>query len=65
MKRPRMLIADDHTLVAEACKNLLEPEFEVVGTGKRPGTHSFLLSEGSADPPKSAMSYLLVRFAAA
>jgi DNA-binding NarL/FixJ family response regulator len=27
----RLLIADDHTLVAEACKNLLEPEFEVVG----------------------------------
>lgn len=25
------MIADDHTLVAEACKNLLEPEFEVVG----------------------------------
>jgi len=29
--RPKILIADDHTLVAEACKNLLEPEFEVVG----------------------------------
>ena len=29
--RTRLLIADDHTLVAEACKNLLEPEFEVVG----------------------------------
>jgi DNA-binding NarL/FixJ family response regulator len=29
--RPRVLIADDHKLVAEACKNLLEPEFEVVG----------------------------------
>ena len=29
--RPRLLIADDHKLVAEACKNLLEPEFEVVG----------------------------------
>ena len=29
--RARLLIADDHTLVAEACKNLLEPEFEVVG----------------------------------
>ena len=29
--RPRLLIADDHTLLAEACKNLLEPEFEVVG----------------------------------
>ncbi len=29
--RPRVLLADDHTLVAEACKKLLEPEFEVVG----------------------------------
>jgi hypothetical protein len=27
----RLLLADDHTLVAEACKGLLEPEFEVVG----------------------------------
>lgn len=30
--RPRILIADDHTLVAELCKKLLEGEFEVVGT---------------------------------
>jgi len=29
--RPRILIADDHTLVAEACKNLLDAEFDVVG----------------------------------
>src|SRR5579862_2131080 len=29
-KRARLLIADDHLLLAEACKNLLEPEFEVV-----------------------------------
>jgi DNA-binding NarL/FixJ family response regulator len=29
--RTRILIADDHTLIAEACKKLLEPEFEVVG----------------------------------
>jgi len=29
--RPRLLIADDHVLIAEACKNLLEPEFQVVG----------------------------------
>jgi DNA-binding NarL/FixJ family response regulator len=29
--RPRVLIADDHKLVAEACKNLLEPEFNVIG----------------------------------
>lgn len=28
--RARLLIADDHTLLAEACKGLLEPEFEVV-----------------------------------
>jgi DNA-binding NarL/FixJ family response regulator len=28
--RAKILIADDHRLVAEACKNLLEPEFEVV-----------------------------------
>jgi len=30
-RRPRVLIADDHTLVAEACVKLLEPEFEVIG----------------------------------
>jgi DNA-binding NarL/FixJ family response regulator len=30
--RPRILIADDHNLVAELCKRLLEPEFDVVGT---------------------------------
>jgi len=30
--RPRILIADDHILVAELCKRLLEPEFDVVGT---------------------------------
>lgn len=28
--RSRLLIADDHTLVAEAFKNLLEPEFQVL-----------------------------------
>jgi DNA-binding NarL/FixJ family response regulator len=28
--RPRIVIADDHKLVAEGCKNLLEPEFDVV-----------------------------------
>ena len=28
--KARLLIADDHTLVAEACKRFLEPEFEVV-----------------------------------
>src|SRR5580658_10791960 len=30
--RPRILIADDHNLVAELCKKLLEAEFDVIGT---------------------------------
>lgn len=34
MHRSRILIADDHKLVAELCRNLLEPEFEVVGIVK-------------------------------
>lgn len=29
--RTRLLIADDHTVVAEAIKSILEPEFQVVG----------------------------------
>src|SRR5580658_4472034 len=29
--RSRILIADDHNLVAELCKRLLETEFDVVG----------------------------------
>jgi len=32
LTKARILLADDHTLVAEAFKRLLEPEFEVVGT---------------------------------
>lgn len=32
MKRPRVILADDHTLMREALKNMLEPEFEVVGS---------------------------------
>lgn len=31
MGKARILLADDHTLVAEAIKKLLEPEFDVVG----------------------------------
>ncbi len=31
MGKARILLADDHTLVAEAFKRLLEPEFEVIG----------------------------------
>jgi DNA-binding NarL/FixJ family response regulator len=32
MNRSRILIADDHNLVAELCQKLLETEFDVVGT---------------------------------
>jgi DNA-binding NarL/FixJ family response regulator len=32
MQRPRIILADDHTLLLDALKNLMEPEFEVVGT---------------------------------
>ncbi len=32
MGKPRILLADDHTLVAEAFGRLLEPQFEIVGT---------------------------------
>jgi DNA-binding NarL/FixJ family response regulator len=32
MKRTRIIIADDHTLLSDTIKNLLEPEFEVIGT---------------------------------
>ena len=32
MRRPRVLLADDHAILLEAFKKLLEPEYEVVGT---------------------------------
>jgi len=31
VKRPRILLADDHKIVTEGLKGLLEPEFELVG----------------------------------
>jgi DNA-binding NarL/FixJ family response regulator len=32
MRRPRVMLADDHTLLVDAFRRLLEPEFEIVGT---------------------------------
>jgi DNA-binding NarL/FixJ family response regulator len=32
MKRPRILLADDHTLMADALKHLLQDDFDVVAT---------------------------------
>ncbi len=34
MRRARILLADDHRLLLEAFKKLLEPQFEVVGTAR-------------------------------
>ncbi len=31
MRRPRVLLADDHRIVAEGLKSLIEPEFELIG----------------------------------
>jgi DNA-binding NarL/FixJ family response regulator len=31
MKRPRVLLADDHKIVIEGLRGILEPEFEIVG----------------------------------
>ena len=31
MTRPRIFLADDHTLLVDAFRKLLEPEFEIVG----------------------------------
>ena len=31
MKKPRVLLADDHRVVAEGLRSLLEPHFEVAG----------------------------------
>jgi hypothetical protein len=31
LRRPRVLLADDHLLVAEALTSLLTPEFDLVG----------------------------------
>ena len=32
MKRPRVVLADDHPLMMAALRNLLEPDYEIVGT---------------------------------
>ena len=32
MKRTRIMLADDHMLLMDAVRNLLEPEFDVIGT---------------------------------
>ncbi len=45
MKRPRIFLADDHNLLLDAYRRLLEPEFEVVGTASDGKTLIRLASE--------------------
>ena len=47
--RARLLIADDHTLLAEACKTFLEPEFEVVGIADNGRTLLHLVNDLKPD----------------
>lgn len=46
--KPRVVIVDDHTLLAEAFRKLLEPTCEVVGTYDDP--HAFLLDVARHKP---------------
>ena len=48
MKRTRIILADDHVLLLDAIKNLLEPEFEIVGTFH--DGHALLNSALELDP---------------
>src|SRR3569832_2198263 len=48
MKRARVVLADDHTLILDALKNLLEPEFEVVGLFAN--GHEFMEGAPSLNP---------------
>ena len=32
MRRPTILLADDHTMICAAFQKLLEPEYEVIGS---------------------------------
>lgn len=34
MSKPKVLLADDHTILVEGLRSLLEPEFELVGTAE-------------------------------
>jgi DNA-binding NarL/FixJ family response regulator len=49
MTRPRLLMADDHTLVLEGFRRILEPEFDLVGTAEDGQTLVNLAVELSPD----------------
>jgi DNA-binding NarL/FixJ family response regulator len=48
MNRPRILLADDHVLLMDAFRKLLEPEFEIVGAVS--DGHSLLVAASQLQP---------------
>ncbi len=48
MNRPRVLLADDHRMFADALTSVLEPRYEVVGTAK--DGHALLEAAASLKP---------------
>src|SRR5919108_4522242 len=48
MTRPKILLADDHVLLAQALQHLLQPEFDVVGTV--PDGRALLKAAGELTP---------------
>ena len=59
MAAPRVVIVDDHTLLNEAFRRLLEPECEVVGTYDDP--HEFLRDVGRLRPDVAVLDISMPR----
>ena len=56
MSKPRVLLADDHTIVAEGLRSLLEDEFEFVGavgvqTNAELAQYAIMIGLVSVSPP--------------
>ena len=49
MKRPRIFLADDHNLLLDAYRRILEPEFEIVGTASDGKTLIRLAQQAAPD----------------
>jgi len=56
MKRPRVLLADDHALVVDGLRRILEPECEVVGAVE--DGRSLLAGRGTTEPGHHPARYL-------
>ena len=59
MNRPRVLLADDHQMFADALKSLLEPRCQVVGTAK--DGHALLEAAASLRPDIVVLEIVMPR----